>query len=166
MQTSQEVDNSSPSSFKSKRIFTGEIFNLGRQPQELLPREPKFDMTNQQQPEFNSMMQQQQQIIPKAPPAPMGKVANAEKPVPREKKFKKDSYWKPLLRLFRRYMKKGALYKGAYRKIRSRPVEEHSRLFMIALELPKHIKRTKETEFAVLLLINSHSLTHRNKLTA
>ena len=86
--------------------------------------------------------------------------------MPREKKFKKDSYWKPLLRLFRRYMKKGALYKGAYRKIRSRPVEEHSRLFMIALELPKSIKRTKETEFAVLLLINSHSLTHRNKLTA
>ena len=24
---------------------------------------------------------------------------------PKEKKFKKDSYWKPLLRLFRRYMK-------------------------------------------------------------
>ena len=110
---------------------------------------------------FN-IMPQQMMIPPKK--AALGKIA--EKAVPREKKFKKDSYWKPLLRLFRRYMKKGALYKGAYRKIRSRPVEEHSRLFMIALELPKSIKRTKEIEFAVLLLINSHSLTHRNKLTA
>ena len=43
--------------------------------------------------------------------------------------FKRDVLWKPLLRLFRRYLKKDALPKTRYTEIRQAPVKLQGTLF-------------------------------------
>ena len=79
---------------------------------------------------------------------------------PKGKKFKKDSFWKPMVRLFRRYMKKAALDRSAYRKISLRPLKEQGRLLVEQLALPAGLAKQRDTELAVLLLVNSHSVTY------
>ena len=79
---------------------------------------------------------------------------------PLAKKFKKESFWKPLVRLFRRYMKKGALEKSTLLKIRRRPLHEQGKLLVKKLKLPKELVEEKSTEMAVLLLVNSLMLTY------
>ena len=39
-----------------------------------------------------------------------------------QKQFKRDVLWKPLLRLFRRYLKRGALPSQQYARIREKPI--------------------------------------------
>lgn len=85
---------------------------------------------------------------------------------PKGKKFKKDSLWKPLVRLFRRYMKNAALDKSTYRKISLRPLKEQGKLLVEKLALPTGLAKQRDTELAVLLLVNAHSLTYHQKLTA
>ena len=43
--------------------------------------------------------------------------------------FKKDTIWKPLIRLFRRYLKKHALSMIEYERIHDRPLQEQGQLF-------------------------------------
>jgi len=43
--------------------------------------------------------------------------------------FKKDTIWKPLIRLFRRYLKKNALSMIEYEQIHDRPLHEQGMLF-------------------------------------
>ena len=75
-------------------------------------------------------------------------------------------YFWVLLRLFRRYLKKHALPKGTYRKIRNQALKHQGELLVQALKLPDELSQQKMAQMAVLLLINSHSLTHRKQLTA
>ncbi len=45
------------------------------------------------------------------------------------KKMKKDAIWKPLIRLFRRYLKKDALPPSVYSTVRAKPLKEQGGLF-------------------------------------
>lgn len=53
--------------------------------------------------------------------------------------FKKDLLWKPLVRRFRRYLKKEALSHATYSRIFSKPVVKWGSHFCKAFEIPEHL---------------------------
>ena len=57
-------------------------------------------------------------------------------------------------------MKKGALDRSALLEIRRRPLNEQGKLFVKKLKLPRELAEKKNTEMAVLLLVNSLVLTY------
>ena len=72
--------------------------------------------------------------------------------------------WKPLLRLFRRYLKKDALTKQQYQDIRDRPLREQGQLFALAFDVPEALARNKRAQFALVILVNSHRVVFRKQL--
>ena len=78
--------------------------------------------------------------------------------------FKKDVLWKPLLRLFRRYLKKNALSKEKYQTIRDKPIYNQGKLFAQALDIPSELAESERTHMAVLLMINSHKVVLKKQL--
>ena len=53
--------------------------------------------------------------------------------------FKKDAVWKPLLRQFRRYLKKEAISAEHFLKIRSASLKQQGELICEALDLPEEL---------------------------
>ena len=78
--------------------------------------------------------------------------------------FKKDAAWKPLIRCFRRFLKKVALPRETYLMIRTKPLPEQGPLLCKALGVPAELMREPKTAFALLLMVNSHRITHRKQL--
>ena len=60
-----------------------------------------------------------------------------------QKQFKRDVLWKPLLRLFRRYLKRGALPSQQYARIREKPIRMQGQLFAEALGMSKDLASSK-----------------------
>ena len=53
--------------------------------------------------------------------------------------LKKDAAWKPLIRLFRRFLKKEALDKATYSRIHLAPLAIRGKLFCEALGVPEQL---------------------------
>ena len=82
------------------------------------------------------------------------------------KKFlQKDAFWKARLRLFRRYFKKEALPEEAYKNIRKEPLRHQGKLLCKAIGIPKELAIKPETQFAMLMICNSHCITRKWNLT-
>ena len=78
--------------------------------------------------------------------------------------FKRDVLWKPLLRIFRRYLKRDALEKHQYQQIREQPIRAQGKLLSEALKLPENAVGKVRNRLAVLLLVNSHRVVFRKRL--
>ena len=78
--------------------------------------------------------------------------------------FKKDAVWKPLLRQFRRYLKKEALSPGVYAVIRLRSLSSQGYLLAEALGLPEKMAIQPKTQHALLMMVNSHRITCKKQL--
>ena len=57
----------------------------------------------------------------------------------RDRQLKKDAMWKPLIRLFRRFLKKDVLSKATYEMIHSQPIYAQGELFANALGVPPEL---------------------------
>jgi hypothetical protein len=80
------------------------------------------------------------------------------------KSRRKDLVWKPLLRMFRRYLKKDALMLESYDGIRSESIRDQGRLFCKALGLSEELTGSLRNQLAVLLMISSHRVVWRKTL--
>ena len=80
------------------------------------------------------------------------------------RQLKKDAVWKPLIRLFRRYLKKNALSHSTYTSIHSRPLSEQGALFAQALGVPSELATKPKTPLVLLMIINSHRITRKKQL--
>ena len=78
-----------------------------------------------------------------------------------KKLLQKDAFWKVRLRLFRRYFKKEALPKETYKDIRKEPLRHQGKLLCKAIGIPKILAIKPETQFAMLMICNSHCITRR-----
>ena len=78
--------------------------------------------------------------------------------------FKKDLLWKPLIRRFRRYIKKEALPTETYAKIFSKPVTKWASHFCKAFQVPDELASDTRVQNAILLLVASHRITRRKTL--
>ena len=72
--------------------------------------------------------------------------------------------WKPLLRLFRRYLKRDALHTKTYANIREMPIQDQGVLLAQALEVPIEIASSLRTQNIIQLLVNSHRVVYRKQL--
>lgn len=82
--------------------------------------------------------------------------------VPMEKKtcqFKRDVLWKPLFRLFRRFLKKQALTSADYKSIQKHPILSQGKLLAEAMGVPAETAKVKRNQLALLLMVNSHKIT-------
>ena len=79
-------------------------------------------------------------------------------------KQKKDSLWKPLIRMFRRYLKKDALPTKTYYEVRTQPLNQQGYLFGKALNLPEEMAQDENTNTALMLMINSHRITRNRQM--
>ena len=75
------------------------------------------------------------------------------------KRMKKDALWKPLIRLFRRYLKKDALPQKVYNEVRLEPLAKQGYLFCQHLKIPEEFLTDEQTSIAMMLMINSHRIT-------
>ena len=55
--------------------------------------------------------------------------------------LKKDAAWKPLIRNFRRYLKKDALSKADTQRVYNASLEQQGLLFCQAIGVPEHLTR-------------------------
>ena len=78
--------------------------------------------------------------------------------------FKKDVLWKPLLRLFRRYLKNEALSSQTYKEIKAKPIVQQGELLTHALEVPEGLAEQTRTHLVILLLIYSHRVMVKKQL--
>jgi hypothetical protein len=78
--------------------------------------------------------------------------------------YRRDLIWRPLIRLFRRWLKKEALSIETYERIRESDVRNQGKLFCEALELPCELSEQLRTQMAVLLLVSSHRIVWRKRL--
>lgn len=80
------------------------------------------------------------------------------------RQMKKDAAWKPLIRLFRRFLKKEALSKATYQQIHGSPLAEQGLLFAQALDLPAELAAKPKTPLILLMIISSHRITRKKQL--
>ena len=78
--------------------------------------------------------------------------------------FKKDLLWKPLVRRFRRYLKKEALPWETYQRIFSKPVIKWGPHFCKAFDVPEPLRSDPRTQNAILMLVASHRIIRRKHL--
>ena len=78
--------------------------------------------------------------------------------------FKKDLLWKPLVRRFRRYLKKEALPWETYQRIFSKPVIKWGPHFCKAFNVPEPLRSDPRTQNAILMLVASHRIIRRKHL--
>ena len=78
--------------------------------------------------------------------------------------YRRDLIWRPLLRLFRRWIKKEALSIDAYEHIRDSEITSQGRSFCEALELPEEMISQVRIQLAVLLMISSHRIVLRKRI--
>ena len=79
--------------------------------------------------------------------------------------LKKDAAWKPLIRLFRRYLKNDALSKATCDRIQDAPIGKQGQLLCEALEVPRELARKPRTQLAVLMMVKSHRIICKKQLT-
>ena len=79
-------------------------------------------------------------------------------------RIKRDAAWKPLIRNFRRYLKKDALDEDQAKKVYNAPLEQQGKLFCQAMGLPEHLTDQPWTQMAVFMMINSHRITRNKRL--
>ena len=80
--------------------------------------------------------------------------------------YKCNLVWRPLIRMFRRYLKNGILPTKSYQLIRAKPLQAQGNLFLEALGLDKsQLPDLKLAESILVLIINSHRVTWRKTLT-
>ena len=72
--------------------------------------------------------------------------------------------WRPLIRLFRRWLKKEALSLDVYENIRENDISLQGMLFSQALGLPQELASELRTQMAVMLLVSSHRIMWRKQL--
>ena len=77
---------------------------------------------------------------------------------------KKDTLYRPLMRLFRRYFRKDALSQREYDSIHEQPIQEQGLLFANALKVPHDLWCQPRTQYAILLLVDSHRIMRKKKL--
>lgn len=82
----------------------------------------------------------------------------------RDRQLKKDAMWKPLIRLFRRFLKKDVLSKATYEMIHSQPIVVQGKLFASALGVPPELQALPKTYHIILMIISSHRITRRKQL--
>lgn len=81
------------------------------------------------------------------------------------KQVKKDALWKLLIRMFRRFLKKEALPKSTIAQIHMQPLGMQGHLLADALGVPSALMQQPLTAKALLMLVCSHRITRRKKLT-
>ena len=77
---------------------------------------------------------------------------------------RKDLLWKPLLRMFRRFLKKDALSLDSYQTIRDESFTRQGYLFCKALGVSDLLAGQVRNQCAVLLMISSHRIIWRKQL--
>ena len=80
------------------------------------------------------------------------------------KKFKKDAMWKPLIRMFRRFLKKGVLSKRTLKIVKETRLSQRASIIEEALDLPAELSALAHTKHACLIMINSHRLVHERQM--
>jgi len=72
--------------------------------------------------------------------------------------------WKPLLRMFRRFLKKDALPQSVYSELRKIEMVSVEAFILTKLKLPDEIMALEDTGPACLIMLNSHNLVSFKKL--
>ena len=80
------------------------------------------------------------------------------------KNHRKDLLWKPLMRNFRRFLKKDALTAEQYTEIRRRPYNEQGQLFCRALGVPEEVSADRRCQMAMLIIISSHRIVWKKQV--
>jgi len=80
--------------------------------------------------------------------------------------YRRDLMWRPLIRMFRRWMKKDALSIDLYEGIRLESTSRQGLLFCQALGLPEELSRLPRVQMAILLMVSSHRIVRRKRLNA
>ena len=75
--------------------------------------------------------------------------------------FRKDLLWKPLIRRFRRYLKKEVLSMDAYMRIFSKPMATWGQLLCEALVVPDNLADEPKIQATILLLMASHRIVRQ-----
>mmetsp|Transcript_38270 Transcript_38270/g.50192 ORF Transcript_38270/g.50192 Transcript_38270/m.50192 type:complete len:92 (-) Transcript_38270:402-677(-) len=75
--------------------------------------------------------------------------------------FKKDAVWKPLIRHFRRFLKKDALPPETYQKVHLQKLKQQGKLLCDALEIPIELQSDVKTPLAILMMVSSHRITRK-----
>ena len=76
----------------------------------------------------------------------------------------KDSFWRPILRLFRRYFKFEALPVQTYKNIRLEPLSDQGGLLCREIGLPDELANLPNAPLALLMICNSHSIIRHQRL--
>ena len=98
------------------------------------------------------------------PPQPLGDLTREVQEPPVAVLNKKESVYRPLMRLFRRYFRKDALSQREYDSIHEHPLQEQGLLFADALGVPHALWAQPRTQHALLLLIDSHRIMRKKML--
>lgn len=77
---------------------------------------------------------------------------------------RRDLIQRPLLRMFRRFLKKEALSISSYEFIRGEPLRNQGKLLCEALGVPWELAASKRNQCALLLMVSSHRITWRKNL--
>lgn len=72
--------------------------------------------------------------------------------------------WKPLLRMFRRFLKCDILPKSVYSKLRKVQMKDRQAMIVKELNLPDEILALEESGPACFIMVSSHNLVSRKKL--
>ena len=78
--------------------------------------------------------------------------------------LQKDAFWKPILRLFRRFFKYEALTWQTYQTIRQQPFRNQGKLLCKAIGIPEDLAKQPKTPLAMLMICNSHCITRHSRL--
>ena len=78
--------------------------------------------------------------------------------------FKRDVLWKPMLRSFRKFLKRDAIEASVRRHIQTSKLTDQGLLLAKALNAPLHLQKQKRTSMAVLMLLNSNRIVIRKRL--
>lgn len=84
--------------------------------------------------------------------------------MPACEKFKKDALWKPLMRMFRRFLKKYTLSKASLKQVKETKFTERARVIEQALNLPMELVAQENTKLACMIMLNSYRLVHNKKM--
>lgn len=116
-----------------------------------------------QQPTFHSQVPS---VTPSMPSVSQGR-PQTELKYPfsyRSTNYRRDLVWRPLIRLFRRWLKKDALSIETYEGIREECITRQGFLFCKALGLSDELCSQRRSQMAMLLMISSHRIIRRKRL--
>ena len=82
----------------------------------------------------------------------------------RSTNYRRDLVWRPLIRLFRRWLKKDALSIETYEGIREECITRQGYMFCKALGLSEEISTQPRCQMAILLMVSSHRIIRRKRL--